>query len=152
MRPRPRRAGFGFTGAQRQSGGGFTAGRWLVVGVAVGSLLAILMRLREPQTAASGQATLSGSMSPPAQVAGAGSATQASPAALPVVMTGQQQTQQLQPVRPRPRGTAEAWMSAKLASQQCPIYSGPGWRKGRFAVKNTLVAEESLALLPDSSL
>ena len=160
MRPRPRRAGFGYTG-NKEPRTGRTPFSWLMVGVAFGTMLALFMRLRSPAASHSEQITLAGVLSPNAQAAVAGSAAEATPAVSgggdprPLVQeqVGQQAAaQQLAPVRPRPRGTQEAWVSAKMAEQKCPIYSGPGWRKGRFLVKNTLVAEESLALLPDSAL
>lgn len=53
-------------------------------------------------------------------------------------------------LRPRPRGSGEGWQSNSLKLIQCPVYSGPGWRKGKFALQKLEAAEESLYVMPQS--
>lgn len=53
-------------------------------------------------------------------------------------------------MRPRPRGTSEGWQSSSLKLIQCPVYSGPGWRKGKFALQKLEAAEESMYVMPQA--
>jgi hypothetical protein len=46
----------------------------------------------------------------------------------------------------------EEWHPSSVETLQCPSFSGPGWRRGAFPTRATVVATEALVVTPEASL